>query len=178
MSEVLWKPIPGFEVRYSASTDGQIKSEARVIKKITGPAKLKEKLRKPVLGDDGYYRIVLRKDNKSHGFLLHRLILLTFEGMPPQKYEGCHLDGNPQNNILDNLCWGPHSENEKHKISKGTSNRGSNHYLTKLTEEKVFEIKILLSKGLSQQKAANKFNVDRRVVNQIATGKTWKHVRI
>ncbi|KKL65020.1 hypothetical protein LCGC14_2159190 [marine sediment metagenome] len=79
MSEVLWKPIPGFEVRYSASTDGQIKSEARVIKKITGPAKLKEKLRKSVLGDDGYYRIVLRKDNKSHGFLLHRLILSAID---------------------------------------------------------------------------------------------------
>ena len=64
MSEVLWKSIPGFEVGYSISTDGQVRSEARVIKKITGFAKLKEKLRKPVLGDDGYYRIVLRKDNK------------------------------------------------------------------------------------------------------------------
>jgi len=178
MSEVLWKPIPDFEGSYSASTNGQVRSEARVVKKTTGLAKLKEKLRKPVLGDDGYYRIVLRKDNKSYGFLLHRLILLTFEGTPPQKYEGCHLDGNSQNNILSNLCWALHSENEKHKISKGTSNRGSNHYLTKLMEEDVRKIKTLLSRGTSQQKTADKFNIDRRVVNQIATGKTWKHVEI
>jgi len=177
MSEV-WKPVPGFEDCYSVSTLGRVRSEARIVNKVTGPAKLKEKIRKPVLGSDGYYRIMLRRDNKNYGFLLHRLILLTFKGPHPRKWEGCHLDGNSQNNLLDNLCWAQHSENEKHKIKKGTSNRGSNHYLAKLTERDVYEIKSLLSKKFSQQQVANKFNVDRRLVNQIATGKTWKHVEI
>ncbi len=178
MSEVLWKPIPGFEGIYSVSTEGSVRSEARTVVKTTGPANLREKPRRSALGVDGYYRITLRRNNKSYTFLLHRLVLLAFRGSPTSKHEGCHLDGNPRNNILINLCWAAHSENEKHKINKGTSNRGSNHYLTKLTENDVYCIKTLLFEGKSQQKVANKFNVDRRVVNQISTGKTWKHVRI
>lgn len=178
MGKELWKPIPEFEGIYSVSNLGRIRSEARTIQKSTGPCKLREKARKSILGKDGYRRVSLRRDNKTFTFLVHRPVLLSFRGKPVDNYEGCHLDGNSENNCLDNLIWAPHSENEKHKIKNGTTNHGSNHYLSKLTESKVKEIKVSLAQGVSQQKLGDSYGVDRRVINQIATGKTWKHVEI
>ncbi len=178
MSEVVWKPLLGFEGIYSVSNIGAIRSEERTIFKKTGSAHLKMKMMKSILGKDGYCRISLRRDNKTFTFLLHRLILSSFVRSPVGKEEGCHKDGNSFNNHLTNLKWGTHAENEAHKVSKGTSNRGSNHYLSKLKEVDVQEIKTLLREGLSQMKVAKVFKVDRRLINQIATGKTWKHVEI
>jgi hypothetical protein len=39
------------------------------------------------------------------------LILHAFEGPPPDDHERCHLDDDPRNNALDNLCRGTRRNN-------------------------------------------------------------------
>lgn len=48
--------------------------------------------------------------------------------------------------------------------------------MSKLTEENVIQIKVMLKNGYSQKRLADKFNVSRSCILKINLGKTWKHV--
>src|SRR5690348_3410561 len=53
--------------------------------------------------------------------LVHHLVLEAFTGYAPQGMETRHLDGNPQNNRLENLKWGTPSENGADRVRHGTA---------------------------------------------------------
>ena len=102
---------------------------------------------------------------------------------------GFNLDGNPQNNKLDNLQWGTASENQLDKIAHGTSNhgltynQGENQGLHKLTGKQVLEIRrlyaLILSSGqkqYSQRKLASMFGVQQPTIKNIVNRKTWRHI--
>ena len=55
---------------------------------------------------------------------------------------------------------------------------GSNHSQAKLNEEKVKEVKFLLSIKETQEAIAKKFNISRSTIADINKGKTWNHVII
>ncbi len=162
--EEIWKYIPGYEGIYQASNLGQIRSI----------------LRPRTLG--------LYEDGKQKRLSIHRLILETFIGPCPLGMECRHLDGNPQNNKLNNLKWGTHSENSQDSIRHGTffhpDNKGSNNGHAILKESNVREIRKLLQSGrngkpgrrYSQHEIAKMFNVHRYTISMIVTGKTWKHL--
>jgi hypothetical protein len=66
--------------------------------------------------DGGYKRINLsdgqsRKSRKKKQLMVHHLVLRAFVGPCPAGMQTRHLDGNPANNRLDNLCWGTPKEN-------------------------------------------------------------------
>lgn len=61
----------------------------------------------------GYYVVTLN----GKKFLLHRLLAEAFIPNPDNKPEVDHIDGNPQNNSLDNLRWSTHKENLNNPIS-------------------------------------------------------------
>ena len=54
--------------------------------------------------------------------------------------------------------------------------RGSAHPNSKLTEDDVRLIDVLLRDGVRESDIARKFDVSRNCINQIALGRTWKHV--
>lgn len=101
-----WKWIPGFEGQYQASSFGQIKS-----------FKINKKQGQIMSGNtlkDGRKRVNLN----GKKYLVHRLILMTFD---PNGYtdELClclHLDGDPQNNNIENLKWGSYKDNANDEI--------------------------------------------------------------
>ena len=68
---------------------------------------------KPGLDKDGYYYIVLSKNNKQKTFKLHRLIALTF--IPNTDNKPCidHINRNKQDNRIENLRWAIKSENRR-----------------------------------------------------------------
>ena len=80
-------------------------------------------------------------------FPVHRLVLDAFVGPRPEGMECRHLDGNPSNNALSNLCWGTPKENGEDAVAHGTSNRGSKSNTCKLTPEDVREIRRLCADG-------------------------------
>lgn len=58
---------------------------------------------------------------------VHRLVLFAFVGPRPPGMLCRHLDGNPSNNRLENLCWGTGQENEADKERHGRTARGDRH---------------------------------------------------
>ena len=98
----IWKDVKGFEGLYQVSNYG------RVYSKITN------KIMKPKIEKDGYYRLGLRKNGVRKFFRIHRLVALAF--IPQEEYKPVvnHKDGNKLNNNVENLEWCTVSYNVKH----------------------------------------------------------------
>lgn len=64
---------------------------------------------------DPYYTVVL-SDNKNH--FIHRLMAKTFLAGPEKPHVN-HIDGNKQNNSIENLEWATPSENAQHAVDTG-----------------------------------------------------------
>ena len=66
-----------------------------------------------------YWCCDLRIDDKKETFYIHRLVLETFTGPCPPGQEGCHDDGDPSNNRLENLRWDTKSANAADTLDMG-----------------------------------------------------------
>jgi hypothetical protein len=66
----------------------------------------------------GYLYHGLSKCGFTKKYKLHRLVALTFIPNPLNKKEINHIDGNKKNNLIYNLEWVTHFENQTHKIKK------------------------------------------------------------
>lgn len=109
---MVWRFIPGYEEIYMISDNGQIKSM-----KFN-----KERMLKLYLDTHGYQQISLYKNKKRKRFLVHALVLKTFGGVRYPNMECRHMDGNSQNNMINNLRWGTPSENQQDRFKHGTMN--------------------------------------------------------
>lgn len=67
----------------------------------------------------GYCRLNLRKNNKSYGNYIHRLVAKTFIPNPNNLVCIDHIDRNKENNNLNNLRWVNHSENNINRFVRG-----------------------------------------------------------
>ena len=101
MNEI-WRNIDGFENLYQVSNLGRVKS----IEKIDSLGhKRKEKILKPITIKGGYLRVVLYKNNKTHRYLIHRLVASAFISNPNNLPEINHINEINNDNRVDNLEW-------------------------------------------------------------------------
>jgi hypothetical protein len=116
----IWRPVPGRE-GYEVSSFGRVRSLDRAITHSDGRSTLRKgRLLKQRTVGKGYQRVQLRPGNEA--WRVHRMVLLAFLGEPPEGYGlACHLDGNPSNNLLENLYWGSASDNMQDRIRHGTN---------------------------------------------------------
>jgi len=157
------KKIKGFEHMYSISNDGYVFNHK------------KGKILKSSVNTSGYPMLILRKDNKNHAKMIHRLVALHFvSGMTDVKNEVNHKDGNKKNNHYSNLEWCSRSENALHGFKKGLLVSGSKNNFAKLTEHEVSKIKSLKGQ-MTQKEIATLFNVSQSNVSYIHSGKSWKY---
>jgi len=96
--EEIWKSIPGHS-RYEASNLGKVR--------YVGTNILVHLIEK----SDGYMGVKI--DGLS--FNLSRLILMAFAGLPTEGMEASHIDGDRNNNAIDNLVWESHFDNMARK---------------------------------------------------------------
>ena len=88
---------------------------------------------------------------------------------------GKHHTTESRNLISKSQTGKTRSDEFKEKVS--LANSGENGSKAKLSEKEVLGIKNLLKKGnLFQGQIAKIYNVDRRTINYINTGKTWKYL--
>tara|TARA_R100001244_G_scaffold132127_2_gene107213 strand:+ start:1318 stop:1890 length:573 start_codon:yes stop_codon:yes gene_type:complete len=161
-----WKEIPGFE-DYQASNKGKVKSI-----KFN-----KDKILKPSLNSSGYHQVALSLDGKSKTITVHKLVLISFKGIPKKGMEGCHNDGVRTNNDLSNLRWATRTENQHDRIAHGTDNSGIRSGTSKLTEDQVREIlNIKKHFKMSNAKIGFLYGVDGSCVSDICTGKSYKSI--
>lgn len=110
-----WRPIKNLEDCYEASNMGRIRSIDRHMPFSDGRLRFyKGKIMKPRFGSGGYALVSLYGREGIRHERVHVLILETFRGdRPSRQHDGCHNDGNPANNRLDNLRWDTIDENLK-----------------------------------------------------------------
>lgn len=122
--EEIWRDIKEYEGLYQISNWGNVKRLSH--KRYDRNQILKERKIKVIYPKNKWYPYLsLCKEGKYINKYLHRILAETF--IPNPNNEPCinHIDGNKQNNSLDNLEWCSFSHNnrEAHKLglNKGTA---------------------------------------------------------
>ena len=101
-----WKAVNGYEGLYEVSDKGRVKGLKR------------NRILKNIVDSLGYVRVSLCKENKIKAHKIHRLVAEHF--LKPSEYKVVnHIDGNKENNSVDNLEWCSHSANRKHACDTG-----------------------------------------------------------
>ena len=104
--EIEWKDILGYEGKYRVSTNGEIYSE------ISG--KILKQFYRGSRPDNKYLVINLCENNKQKTVSVHRLVAQAFIPNPNNLPCVNHIDGNKDNNCVENLEWCTYLENNVH----------------------------------------------------------------
>lgn len=147
---VIDRSIKYFE-KYEVSTYGRvrIKSNKRIVPSFGGNAKNRK--------GQMWQRVVLYydKDNKTR-MLVHRLVALAFipNDDPEHKTQVNHIDGNPENNRVENLEWITPEGNMQHAFAHNLVRvpQGSDRSNAVFTEDDVRKICWLMTKGYKARK--------------------------
>jgi hypothetical protein len=159
------RPIPGFP-DYFVSPSGDVFSTKRGCEIILSPIRATR---------DGHLHVSLWRDGVGFTMYVHHLVLLAFVGPPSDGEECRHLNGDPADNRLANLCWGTRLENSADRVRHGTTSRGETNGRHKLTEEQVLEIRQLY--GSQPQRAlAKQYGVSHNMIRYIGSRKSWAHL--
>lgn len=160
----IWKPVPGHD-GYEASTLGRIRS----IYAVNGNGRLRAAplILKARTNKYGYERVHL--GNRWRDRMVHRLVLETFAGPPPNGHQACHNNGLRSDNRRANLRWGTPQANSDDRLVHGTMPR-------KLTGAVVQQIRA--HRGwLTQGHLAEIFGIARSQVSRIMAGHQWQHLK-
>lgn len=116
--------INGYERNYRLYIDGEVWS-------VKSGKFLKQETSK------GYKRVTLSINGKTERFQVHRLVAMYF--IENQLNKPCvnHIDGDKENNNLNNLEWCTYSENENHSYNS----LGKVNSIRKLSELDVIDIR-------------------------------------
>lgn len=171
-----WVAVPRWEGLYEVSDLGRVRSLPRIVMAGKSPRQIAGKVLKPSWNGD-YLRVTLTDGRRKEPTCVHVLVLKAFRGNRPghwHQWHGCHSDGNHGNNELRNLRWGTPASNAADTVAHGRSIKGEGSASAKLTETSVLEIKRRLSSDKVNRSAlAREFDVSRRAISHIETGKTW-----
>lgn len=119
LTDEQWKPIPGWEGYYEASTHGRIRSLARTVIRGGRTLRLTTKILAPNEHHSGYRRVVFSRAGIRVERLLHAVIAETFHGPRPDGLEVLHRDGDQENNAPSNLRYGTSAENSRDTVDHG-----------------------------------------------------------
>ena len=173
-----WRAIPGFPY-YEASSLGRVRSLDRIQTVLNRWGKhMSRRLRGKVLALKPHTHGYLKVTTAGYvDLFVHRAVAMAFHGLPPsRKHEAAHLNGNRADNRPTNIVWATHLENEKHKISHGTTSVGEKNGLSILVESDVKSIIERYARGESARYLSIEFKVSTATILSIIAGKTWKHV--
>ena len=136
-----FKIIPNTNGAYSISPEGQVLSNARLIKRpmyAGGDYCTKDKILKWTINNKGYAYVDLRINNKTRRQLVHRLVALTYMPNPKKLPLVNHKDFNPLNNKIENLEWCTPSENIQYSAKQGRYSNMSEAKMASSTAPKTY----------------------------------------
>jgi len=109
MSEekIIWKSLTiiGFE-HYVISTGGEI-INTKNCRRVKGWK-----------NEQGYHRVTLSNPERRIKLYVHRLVAITFIGLPEDQLEVHHINGRRYDNNYKNLEWVTRQENMRHVHNK------------------------------------------------------------
>lgn len=122
----IWKDVKGYEGFYQVSNKGRVRSLERYIVDKNGHKRfVKERFLKPYERDykkgnmQNRRYVALSKNGKNKNALLYRLMAEAFIPNPNNLPTVNHKDGNPLNDVLENLEWMSNEDNIKHAFNNG-----------------------------------------------------------
>ena len=128
--DIVWKDIPNYEGLYKVSNKGDILSLPRYVNcNKNGKRLTEQRILKPTENYKGYLMVSLSYPNEyphKKTFTIHRLVALAFIPNPDNKPQINHIDGNKENNCVENLEWCDNSENQIHAYKIGLNYRREN----------------------------------------------------
>lgn len=167
-----WLAVPDWEGLYEVSDEGQVRSLPSATDR-----RRKGKILKQTPQYRGHLQVNLHFCGHNEVRYVHRLVLEAFVGPCPEGMECRHLDGDPANNELENLCWGTIEENQADRVLHGGGSVGANNGNAKIDEDTVREIRrIRIRENLSGRKIAKRLNLSYYIVQDVLSGKRWGHV--
>lgn len=167
MTQERWLAMPGYEGRYEVSDRGRVRSFA---KNTQEPV-----IKKQRKDERGYWRTCLAEPGRQRYRLVYPLVLRAFGGPRPPGMECAHLDGDKDNNAIENLAWVTHAENMRQASEHGTCARGERTPNSKLTAEAVLQIRA--AAGITPtRELAKRFGVKIECIQRVLSGRRWKHV--
>jgi len=158
MENTKWKKI--CEYNYSVSTSGVVRNDKT------------NKILKNRIHRQGYLRVLLYKNGKPKDFLIHRLVLITFNPIDNYiSFDVNHRNCIKSDNDLCNLEWATRKENCEHAVRNMLYPRCEKHHRCRLSDKDVLNIRILCKDGMTQSKIANKYNINQSVVSRYVNNK-------
>lgn len=146
----IWKDIKDFEGIYQISSFGRVKVLARRVYAGKNVNHQYNTLKEHIVGTGGgkYEYVILRKEGRSYGRLVHRLVAEAFIPNPNDFSCVNHKDENPRNNCVNNLEWCTYQYNNayngrlekcKSKISNTLKGRKRQYELTEEQRKHISE---------------------------------------
>ncbi len=113
---------------------------------------------------------------EGHTKLAHRVAWELRHGPIQAGMYVCHRCDTPACVNPDHLFLGSPAENLADASKKGRMRHGEAHHNSKLTAERVHEIRRLRSTGLSQAAIGLAVGISQTVVGDVLSGEIWHHV--
>ena len=129
-------------------------------------------LMKPKRSPAGYLVLKFSSGGKKFYLSVHRLVLETFVGPCPEGMQGCHGNGNSEDNRLVNLRWDTPKNNYLDRVRHGTVSR----HRAVFTDDQVRVIRDLVASGTPQADLARHFGVTKTCIGYIVKRKAYAHI--
>ena len=170
----VWKQVKGYDGIYEVSNLGNVRSLDRIIK-WRGCFIVKKGIILKTKINRGYPFLGLNKDNVHKNKYIHRLVAEAFIPNPENKPQVNHINGIKTDNRVENLEWCTRSENQLHAVENklNIAPRGEKHYMAKLTEKDVLEIRKSI---LNSYELAKIYNVSHQTISRAKNRQYWKHI--
>lgn len=176
LMEELWRPVVGYEGLYEVSDLGRVRSMDRWLPCRDGQNQWhRGKVLKQFNNGNGYQGVSLSnlcEGIKPKRLYVHSLVLESFIGPRPHRYQAAHGDGDRSNNRLLNLRWATVSDNLADKLGHGTHQLGEQNPVAILSESDVLSIRQQYRHGLGITLAL-KYGVDPGTIYAVVKRKSW-----
>ena len=168
--KLIYPNIPEELNRFEISSNGQLRNVET------------QHIYKPSLLNTGYFcvKTTLGCRGSSINIIIHKAVAYTFLKNSKNLTEINHIDGNKQNNFVNNLEWCTSHHNQQHKVDIGLWDRnkvsGENNHNAKLTWDEIQYIRdhyVPYSREFGIRSLARKFGVHRSWITDIIQNKAW-----
>lgn len=110
---------------------------------------------------------------------MHRIVATVFLPNPNGLPEVNHIDGNKENNRVDNLEWCTKKHNQRHEANVLRQRSGENNYQSILTEKDVLTIYDLCKNSdMKYKDIAKMYGVIPQEINRIASATCWRYLNL